>query len=49
MKVLNIDEQEDGSAIVNVDLTDDEVQLLLEHSIVSALKNYIKEKEDDIE
>ena len=41
MKILNIDEQENGSAIINVDLTVEEVKLLLEKAIVDLLKEFL--------
>jgi len=45
MKVNKVIENEDGSAIIEVELTNEEVKLLLENSIVQAIKNYIESKE----
>lgn len=47
MEVCNITENEDGSATLDVKLKNEEVQLLLEDAITRALKNYIKEKENE--
>lgn len=41
-EVTSIEELEDGSARVTIDLTEHEVQLLLSNAIETALKNFIE-------
>jgi hypothetical protein len=41
MKIIELFEQEDGSALVKLDLTADEVALLLEKAIIDILKEQI--------
>ena len=40
MKVLSIDERKDGSAILNVDLTEREVTMLIEKGFITLLEEY---------
>jgi len=46
MKVLNIKENEDGSANVELDIDDTELNILVEYAIVTLLKEYIKSERD---
>jgi hypothetical protein len=48
MKILDVDEQEDGSAIVKVDLTVEEVRLLLEKAIVDLLKEFLDKNKTNL-
>lgn len=43
MKLLNITENEDGSATANLDLTKDEAQYLMQKGFVMLLEEAIKE------
>ena len=43
MKILELKEQEDGSAIIEMDMEKEEKELLLEFAVVELLKRYIKE------
>jgi hypothetical protein len=50
MKVIEIEEQEDGSAIVTVDLTFEEVKLIVNAAITKALTEFLEtvvEQHDD--
>ena len=47
MKVLEIKENEDGSANLDVELTPDEVQIFLEYAIVDILKKTVEKKGED--
>lgn len=42
MEVLSIVEQDDGGAILTVDLTDDEVKAMVRDSILRALTDAVK-------
>jgi hypothetical protein len=46
MKIIELFEQEDGSALVKLDLTADEIALLLERAIIDILKEQIKDKNE---
>ena len=41
MKVLNITDQPDGSAVVELELTKEERDLLIEHAFVELLKRLV--------
>lgn len=45
MEVLEIKEQKDGSATINLDLSDEEVKVLLQYAIVNILKEQIESYE----
>ena len=47
MDVLNIEEQEDGSAIVTVAMTESEQKFLLEYAITNILREEIERMEKD--
>ena len=47
MDVLNIEEQEDGSAIVTVAMTEIEQKFLLEYAITNILREEIERMERD--
>ena len=50
MEVLSIEEQEDGSAILTLNMTEEENRLLVEHAVVDILGKQIEriENEDNI-
>ena len=50
MDVLSIEEQEDGSAILTLNMTEEENRLLVEHAVVDILGKQIErmENEDNI-
>lgn len=43
MDILDINEQEDGSAILEIDMTQEEMRLLMEVGLNKVLADYIKE------
>jgi len=45
MKVLEIKEQEDGSALVSLELTESEVQSFIEYAITNLLKEHFDKLE----
>lgn len=47
IKVLNIDEQNDGSAIVEIEASQEYIRLLIEGGFVSLLKEYIDSVENE--
>jgi len=47
IKVLNIDEQNDGSAIVEIEASQEYIRLLIEKGFVSLLKEYIDSVENE--
>ena len=47
MKVEEYTENEDGSATLIVDLTREEVSILLEGAIVRAIEEYLKKQEQE--
>ena len=47
MKVLNVIEHEDGSATLELDIEEDEKALPIEFAVVSLLKKFIDEKENE--
>jgi len=47
MKVEEYTENEDGSATLIVDLTQEEVSILLEGAIVRAIEEYLKKQEQE--
>ena len=49
MEVLSIKEQDDGSAIVELSMTEEENNILVEHAIVDILKKQIKRSEEEHE
>ena len=49
MKILNVVEQEDGSAIIQVDLSAEETRLLLEKAIVDLLKETLEHSETNLD
>jgi hypothetical protein len=49
MKVLNVVEQEDGSAIIQVDLSAEETRLLLERAIVDLLKETLEHSKTNLD
>jgi len=49
MEVLSIEEQEDGSAIINLEMTKEENDLLVEYAVVSLLKKEIEKHKEMIE
>lgn len=46
MKVLNIKENDDGSATIELEMTEEENNILLEYAIVDILKKQIKKSEE---
>lgn len=42
MEVLNITEKEDGSADLEIELTEEEQQILLSYAVNNILKEFIK-------
>lgn len=44
MKVLNITENDDGSSTVNLDLTQEEAQYLLEQGFITLLEKAVTEE-----
>lgn len=48
-EVTNIEELEDGGAIITIDLDERELQLLLSSSIETAIMNYIEAYVDESE
>lgn len=49
MKILKFDEQEDGSAILQVEITQEENMFYVEYAITDIIQKYIeKEKDADI-
>lgn len=49
MKIIELFEQEDGSALVKLDLTADEVALLLERAIIDILKEQLVKSKTDLD
>ena len=47
MKVLSIKDQEDGSAIVELDLTEEEEHFFIENAIVDLLKKQLERMENE--
>ena len=47
MDVLKIEEQEDGSAIVTLQMTQQENDLLIEYAVVDILRKAIEREEDE--
>ena len=45
MEILKITDNNDGSATIEVEMTEEEQQLLLEYAITNILKDYMKEHE----
>ena len=43
MEILDLEEQEDGSAIIQLNMSEQEKSILLEFAITELLKKYIKE------
>jgi hypothetical protein len=48
MNVLSIEEQPDGSAIVEVEMTEKEKDMFIEIGILTCLKEGIKQHEDNL-
>lgn len=47
MDVLSIEEQPDGSAIVELSMTQEENNILIEHAVLDILKKQIKRAEEE--
>lgn len=47
MDVLSIEEQEDGSAIVTLNMTQQENDLLVEYAVVNLLREHIERVENE--
>lgn len=47
MDVLSIEEQEDGSAIVTMEMTEEENNLLVEYAVVNLLREHIERIENE--
>ena len=47
MKVISITEQEDGSAIAEIEMTQDEKELFIEVGILTAIREGMKVHEDN--
>lgn len=47
MDVLSIEEQEDGSAIVTLNMTQKENDLLVEYAVVNLLKEHIERMDNE--
>ena len=47
MDVLSIEEQEDGSAILTLNMTEEENRLLVEHAVVDILGKQIERIENE--
>lgn len=48
VNVLNIDEHEDGSATINLDCTDEEINLLVQYAIMDILKKAVEKAKNDV-
>lgn len=48
MNVLDIDEHEDGSATINLDCTDEEINLLVQYAIMDILKKSLNNMNKDL-
>ena len=47
MEVLSVKEQPDGSAIVELSMTEEENNILVEHAVIDILKKQIKLAEEE--
>jgi hypothetical protein len=47
MDVLNIEEQEDGSAIVTLEMTEEENNMLVEYAVINILKDQLERMENE--
>ena len=47
MEVTKITENEDGSATLDLDLTEEEVNIFVEYAVVDILKKHINKMEED--
>ena len=47
MEVLSIEEQEDGSAIVELNMTQEENDFLVEYAVIDILKKQIERTKDE--
>lgn len=45
MEVLKVTDQEDGSAIIELEMSDEENNILVEYAVVDILKKQIKREE----
>lgn len=48
MKVLSIKEQPDGSALLDLEMTEEERDLFIEIGVITCLKEKIKEFEEEL-
>ncbi len=47
MDVLSVEEQEDGSAIVTLNMTEKENDMLVEHAVIDILKKQIERMDNE--
>ncbi len=47
MDVLNIEEQKDGSAIVTLNMTEEENNILIEYAVINILREQIKRMKNE--
>lgn len=47
MKVLNVTDQEDGSAIIDLEMTEEENNILVEYAVVDILKKQLESSKLD--
>jgi len=47
MEVLSIEDQEDGSAIIELNMTEEENNMLIQYAVVDILKKQIKRCSED--
>ena len=47
MDVLSIEDQEDGSAIITLNMTEEENNLLVQHAVIDILEKQIERMKDE--
>ena len=47
MKVLNVEEHDDGSATIGVDLTPEELKIVVEEGLKRVIENTMEDLEDE--
>jgi hypothetical protein len=47
MKVISIEEREDGSAMIDMEMSEEEKRLLIEYAVVDLLRKYIEEQDSE--
>lgn len=48
MNVLDVNEHEDGSATINLDCTDEEINLLVQYAVIDILKKAVEKAKNDV-